>query len=273
MLNLFTELGGNFIDTADVYSEWAEGHVGGESESAIGNWMHDRRNREEVIVATKVSKLSTRPGLSRANIIAACEDSLRRLGTDYIDIYYSHDDDQTVALEETLAAYTELQQAGKIRYAAASNYSALRLAEAAKVAEINGLTPYVALQNHYNLLERADYERDSVPALLELGVSGVPYFGLARGFLSGKYRPSLEVDSVRAAGVAKYCNEHGWATLAKIDQLAAQHSVAPAAIALAWLKQQAGVASPIASARTTEQLREFMVEVTLNSEDLLLLEN
>lgn len=273
VLNLFTELGGNFIDTADVYSEWAEGHIGGESESVIGNWLHERGNRQEVVIATKVSKLSARPGLSRSNIIAACEDSLRRLRTDYIDVYYSHDDDQTVALEETLAAYTELQQAGKIRYAAASNYSGARLREAAQVSQRDGLTNYVALQNHYNLLEREEYERDSVSTLIELDMAGVPYFGLARGFLSGKYRAGISVDSVRAAGVAKYCNDHGWALLDKLDRLAAQHSVAPSAIALAWLKQQPGVSSPIASARTTYQLREFMVNINLSTDDLLFLEN
>ena len=273
VLNLFAELGGNFIDTADVYSEWAEGHIGGESETVIGTWIKSRGQRDQVVIATKVSKLSTRPGLGKANIIAACEDSLRRLQTDYIDLYYSHDDDQEVLLEETLSAYTELQQAGKIRYAAASNYSGARLLEAAKVAEQNNLSSYVALQNHYNLLERDEYERDSVPVLEQLGIDGVPFFGLARGFLTGKYREGLQVESVRAAGVAKYANAHGWALLAKLDRLAQQHSVTPAAIALAWLRQQRGVAAPIASARTVDQLREIMAEVTLNAQDLLFLEN
>ena len=273
VLNLFTELGGNFIDTADVYSEWAEGHVGGESETVIGSWLKSRGQRDQVVIATKVSKLSTRPGLSKANIIAACDDSLRRLQTDYIDLYYSHDDDQDVRLEETLSAYTELQQAGKIRYAAASNYSGARLLEAAQVAAQNNLTSYVALQNHYNLLERDEYERDSVPVLEQLGIDGVPFFGLARGFLTGKYREGLQVESVRAAGVAKYANAHGWALLAKLDRLAQEHSVTPAAIALAWLRQQRGVAAPIASARTAGQLREIMAEVTLNAEDLLLLQH
>ena len=273
VLNLFVELGGNFIDTADVYSEWAEGHIGGESETVIGTWLKSRGQRDQVVIATKVSKLSTRPGLGKANIIAACEDSLRRLQTDYIDLYYSHDDDQEVLLEETLSAYTELQQAGKIRYAAASNYSGARLLEAAKVVEQNNLSSYVALQNHYNLLERDEYERDSVPVVEQLGIDGVPFFGLARGFLTGKYREGLQVESVRAAGVAKYANAHGWALLAKLDRLAQQHSVTPAAIALAWLRQQRGVAAPIASARTVDQLREIMAEVTLSSEDLLFLEN
>lgn len=272
VLNLFVELGGNFIDTADVYSEWAEGHVGGESETVIGSWLNNRGKRDQVVIATKVSKLSTRPGLGRENIIAACEDSLRRLQTDYIDLYYSHDDDTDTPLEETLAAYTELQQAGKIRYAAASNYSGARLREAASISQTNQLTSYVALQNHYNLLERDEYEKDSVSTLHELGIDGFPFFGLARGFLSGKYREGKVVDSVRAAGVAKYTNEHGWAVLAKLDRLANLHSVSVSAIALAWLKAQPGVTAPIASARTIEQLREIATEVNLTPAELLSLE-
>ncbi len=268
VLNLFTELGGNFIDTADVYSEWGEGHVGGESESVIGSWLKSRASTDDVVIATKVSKLSTRPGLGRANILAACDDSLRRLGRDHIDLYYAHDDDKDTPLEESLAAFTELQQAGKIRFAAASNYTGARLLEAAQISKEQGLIQYSALQNHYNLLEREEYERDSVPALAELGIEGVPFFGLARGFLSGKYREGVEVESVRATGVTKYTNEHGWAVLAKLDRLANHRSVSLSAIALAWLRQQPSVAAPIASARTTEQLREIMTHVNLTAEEL-----
>jgi aryl-alcohol dehydrogenase-like predicted oxidoreductase len=268
VLNVYTELGGNFIDTADVYSEWGDGHVGGESESVIGSWLKSRGNSEEVVIATKVAKLSTRPGLSRANIIAACDDSLKRLQRDHIDLYYAHEDDATTPLEETLDAFTHLQRAGKIRFAAASNYSAARLLEAAKISKQSHLIEYVALQNHYNLLERQEYESDSVPALNELGIEGLPYFGLARGFLSGKYREGVSVESVRAGGATKYTNEHGWAVLAKLDRLANHHSVSPSAIALAWLRQQPTVAAPIASARTVEQLREIMVSVTLSPDEL-----
>jgi aryl-alcohol dehydrogenase-like predicted oxidoreductase len=268
VLNLYSELGGNFIDTADVYSEWGEGHVGGESESVIGSWLKSRASTDDVVIATKVSKLSTRPGLGRANILAACNDSLRRLGRDHIDLYYAHDDDKETPLEESLAAFTELQQAGKIRFAAASNYTGARLLEAAQISIEQGLIEYSALQNHYNLLEREEYERDSVPALAELGIQGVPFFGLARGFLSGKYREGVEVESVRATGVTKYTNEHGWAVLAKLDRLANHHSVSLSAIALAWLRHQASVAAPIASARTTEQLREIMTHVNLRAEEL-----
>ena len=271
VLNVYTELGGNFIDTADVYSEWGEGHVGGESESVIGTWIKSRGNRDEVVIATKVAKLSTRPGLGRANIIAAAEDSLRRLQTDHIDLYYAHEDDATTPLEETLAAFTELQQAGKIRFAAASNYTGARLLEAAAISKANNLTEYVALQNHYNLLERDEYETDNVPALRELGIEGIPYFGLARGFLSGKYREGVTVESVRAGGVTKYTNEHGWAVLDRLTRLANHHSTSLSAIALAWVRQQATIAAPIASARTVEQLREIMVSVTLNAEELAFL--
>jgi aryl-alcohol dehydrogenase-like predicted oxidoreductase len=271
VLNLFVELGGNFIDTADVYSEWGDGHVGGESETVIGTWLKRRGKRDDVVIATKVAKLSTRPGLSRANIIAACDDSLRRLQTDHIDLYYSHEDDANTPLEETLAAYTELQKAGKIRFAAASNYTATRLLEAAAISKQNQLTEYVALQNHYNLLERKEYETDSVPALKELGIEGIPFFGLARGFLSGKYREGVTVESVRAGGVTKYTNEHGWAVLDRLDKLANHHSTNLSAIALAWLRQQPTVSAPIASARTVEQLREIMVSVTLSAEEMAFL--
>jgi aryl-alcohol dehydrogenase-like predicted oxidoreductase len=271
VLNVYSELGGNFIDTADVYSEWGEGHVGGESESVIGSWLKSRASTDDVIIATKVSKLSTRPGLGRANILAACDDSLRRLGRDHIDLYYAHDDDKDTPLEETMAAFTELQQAGKIRYAAASNYTGARLLEAAAISKQNDLIEYSALQNHYNLLEREEYERDSVPVLAELGIEGVPFFGLARGFLSGKYREGVQVESVRATGVTKYTNEHGWAVLAKLDRLANHHSVSLSAIALAWLRQQPSVSAPIASARTVEQLREIMTEITLSAEEMAFL--
>jgi aryl-alcohol dehydrogenase-like predicted oxidoreductase len=271
VLNVYTELGGNFIDTADVYSEWGDGHVGGESESVIGTWLKSRGNSDEVVIATKVAKLSTRPGLSRANIIAACDDSLKRLQRDHIDLYYAHEDDATSPLEETLAAFTELQQAGKIRFAAASNYTGARMLEAANISKQNNLTDYVALQNQYNLLERDEYESDSVPALKELGIEGLPYFGLARGFLSGKYREGVSVESVRAGGVTKYTNEHGWAVLSRLDRLANHHSVSLSAVALAWLRQQPTVAAPIASARTVDQLREIMVSVTLSPEELAFL--
>jgi len=271
VLDAFTSHGGNFIDTADAYSAWVPGHVGGESETIIGNWMKARGNRSEIVVATKVAKLPTRAGLSRANIIAACDDSLRRLNTDVIDLYYAHEDDETVPLEESLAAFTELRDAGKIRYAAASNYTGARLREAAKISAENNLISYVALQNHYNLLNRADYEHDSAPALNELGISGIPFFGLARGFLTGKYREGVTVESVRAGGVTEYATEQGWALLAKLDSIASSHNVSVSAVALAWLRQQATVSTPIASARTAAQVAEIMQELSLSRDELEML--
>lgn len=268
VLDVFVDLGGNFIDTADVYSEWVPGNTGGESESILGEWFATRKNRDEVVIATKVAKYSARPGLSKANIIAACDDSLRRLQSDYIDLYYAHEDDTATPLEETLAAFTELRDAGKIRFAAASNYSGARLLEAAKVSRENGLIEYSALQNHYNLLQREEHETDNLQALTELGIEAIPYYGLARGFLSGKYRPGVTVESVRSGGVAEFATEHGWATLEKIDQVAANHGVNVSAVSLAWVRQQPAIAVPIASARTVEQLREIMVEVTLSGDEL-----
>ena len=273
VLDAFADLGGNFIDTADVYSEWVPGHIGGESETVLGEWFASRKIRGEVILATKVAKLSTRPGLSRANIIAACDDSLPRLQTDYIDLYYAHEDDASTPLEETMSAFTELRDAGKIRFAAASNYTGARLLEASQVSRTNGLIEYAALQNHYNLLVREEFENDALQALSTLGIEGVPYFGLARGFLSGKYRPGLTVESVRAGGVTDYTNDHGWATLEKLDQVAANHSVSVSAVALAWVRQQKGVAVPIASARTVEQLKDIMIDVTLSPDELSFLAN
>lgn len=268
VLDAHRDLGGNFIDTADVYSEWVEGNRGGESEAIIGNWMSSRGGRDQVVIATKVAKLSTRAGLSRANIIAACDDSLKRLKTDYIDLYYAHEDDQSVDLLETLSAFDELVTAGKIRYAAASNYSGARLSEALRVSAENNLTSYVALQNQYNLLERGEFETDAAPILREHGLSALPYYALASGFLTGKYQPGTEVDSVRAGGVSKYQNEQGWAVIATLGEVAAEQHSSISAVALAWLRQQDVVSTPIASARTIQQLQEIMPIVELSVEQL-----
>lgn len=268
VLDAHRDLGGNFIDTADVYSEWVAGNCGGESESIIGNWVSSRGGRDQVVIATKVAKLSTRAGLSRANIIAACDDSLKRLKTDYIDLYYAHEDDQSVDLLETLSAFDELVTAGKIRYAAASNYSGARLSEALRVSAENNLTSYVALQNQYNLLERGEFETDAAPILRERGLSALPYYALASGFLTGKYQPGTQVDSVRAVGVSKYQNEQGWAVIAALGEIAAEQHSSISAVALAWLRQQDVVSTPIASARTIQQLQEIMPIVELSAEQL-----
>ena len=273
VLDAYTSHGGNFIDTADVYSEWKDGNSGGDSEAIIGSWLKKRGNRSEVVIATKVAKLSTRPGLSAANIKAAIDDSLKRLQSDYIDIYYAHEDDQNTPLEETLGAFDEIVKSGKVRYIAASNYNSARLKEAIEISKANNFVQYIAIQNHYNLLERKDYESDMAPALKDLGLSGIPFFALARGFLSGKYRKGATVESVRAGGVANYLNDAGYALLEKLDVLAKSHNASVSAIAIAWLRAQPTISAPIASARTVAQLNEIVPLVPLTSEELASLTN
>ncbi|OIQ85855.1 general stress protein 69 [mine drainage metagenome] len=268
ILSEFVANGGNFIDTADVYSEWKSGNTGGESETIIGNWMKESGNRDQVIIATKVAKYSKRPGLSASNIKLAVEDSLRRLQTDYIDIYYAHEDDQTTPLEESLGAFNELVESGKVGYIAASNYSGARLTEALLVSAINGFSSYVAIQNEYNVLVRDPFETDIAPVLKNEGISAIPYFGLARGFLTGKYRQGLSVDSIRADGVKGFQNERGWRVLGTLEEIAKSHDVTISAVALAWLRGQESVSVPIASARTLEQLREIMQFVALSPDEL-----
>ncbi len=268
VLDAYTSHGGNFIDTADVYSEWKDGNSGGDSEAIIGSWLKKRGNRSDVVIATKVAKLSTRPGLSAANIKAAVDDSLKRLQSEYIDIYYAHEDDQNTPLEETLGAFDEIVKSGKVRYIAASNYNSARLKEAIEISKANNFMQYIAIQNHYNLLERKEYESDMAPALKELGLSGIPFFALARGFLSGKYRKGATVESVRAGGVANYLNDAGYALLEKLDVLAKSHNASVSAIAIAWLRAQPTISAPIASARTVAQLNEIVPIVNLTSEEL-----
>ena len=268
VLNAYTEHHGNFIDTADVYSEWKDGNTGHDSEAILGKWMKQKGNRSEIVIATKVAKLSTRPGLSAANITAAVDDSLRALQTDYIDIYYSHEDDKKVPLRETLATYDALVKAGKVRYIAASNYTGDRLAEAIDISNSEGFTQYIALQNHYNLLERKEYEGDAAPVVVAEGISGIPYFGLARGFLTGKYRAGATIDSVRAAGVADYQNDRGYKVVALLEAISKVHGTSISAVALGWLAAQPGVATPIASARTVEQLQEIVNFAPLTAEEI-----
>jgi aryl-alcohol dehydrogenase-like predicted oxidoreductase len=268
VLDRFVDLGGNFIDTADAYSAWKEGNSGGESESIIGEWMANRGNRSEMIIATKVAKLPTRPGLSPTNIASAVEDSLRRLRTDYIDLYYAHDDDEKVSQEEYLTAFDRLVRDGKVRYLGASNFSAERLKSASKISLEGNLASFIALQNHYNILEREEYEKSITLVLQELEISSIPYFGLARGFLTGKYRRGVKVDSVRAAGVETYQNERGWSIIDRLEQIAKTKSTTISAVALAWLRAQPSVVAPIASARTLDQLEEITPIVGLSDYEL-----
>jgi aryl-alcohol dehydrogenase-like predicted oxidoreductase len=270
VLTAYETAGGNFIDTADMYSRWHTGNVGGESETIIGDWMRSRGNRSEMVIATKVAKLATRPGLSAANIAAAAEDSLRRLGTDYIDIYYAHHDDEEIPLEESLTAFNELVTAGKVRYLAASNYSAARLEAALKISRDLGMSEYLLLQPNYNAIVRDEYEGDLMAVAVKEDIPVLPYFSLAAGFLTGKYQPGVEVDSVRAGDMPDYKNDRGWAILNAITEIAKQENTSIAAVALGWLRAQPGVVTPIASARTTEQLAEFLPVVELSAEQVAL---
>jgi aryl-alcohol dehydrogenase-like predicted oxidoreductase len=268
VLDVYSSHGGNFIDTADVYSEWKEGNVGGDSEKIIGSWMKERGNREQIVVATKVSKLSTRPGLSAANILTACEESLNRLQTDYIDLYYSHEDDASVPLEEVFGAYAQLIAQGKVRYIAASNFSSPRLQEALAFSADNSLPSYIAVQDRYNLVAREPFESETAPILAEHSISCIPYFGLARGFLTGKYRPGITVDSVRASGVTEYLNEKGYAVITALDEIAKNHNTTISAVALGWVRANPMVSTPIASARTVDQLNEIIPVIALTPEEV-----
>ena len=271
VLDAFSSLGGNFIDTADVYSEWVDGNKGGESESIIGNWLKSRGNRHQLVIATKVSQLSTRPGLRPENIIAACNDSLQRLQTDHIDLYYSHHDDKDMPIAETLGAYQTLISEGKIRYIGASKYSGTRLQEALDIAAKENLPKYICLQDQYNLMERNPFESEQEPVLKANAISAIPFFGLARGFLTGKYRPGVKVDSIRATGVANYQNEKGYAIVDALTTISQTHNSSISAVALAWIRANAQVSTPIASARTVEQLNEIMPIVQLTSDEVAVL--
>ena len=270
VLDAYSAAGGNFIDTADVYSAWAPGNSGGESETIIGKWLAQRNQRDRVIIGTKVGMHPQLKGLSAKTIRSAAEKSLKRLGTDHIDLYYAHVDDEQTALEETLGAFDGLVREGKVRYIAASNYTAPRLAEALAVSDREGFPRYVALQQHYNLVERDKYEGELADLVSREGLSSFPYFALASGFLTGKYRPGAKVESGRAERAGGYLNEKGVKVLAALDQVAAAHNEAVATIALAWLAAQPTVVAPIASARTTEQLPELLrvADVRLSSADL-----
>ena len=258
VLDGYAAAGGNFIDTADVYSAWAPGNSGGESETILGRWMTSRGRRDQTIVATKVGKHPQFQGLSAKTILAAADNSLSRLGTEYIDLYYAHADDEQTPLEETLGEFDALIREGKVRYIAASNYTAPRLAKALAVSDREGFARYVALQQHYNLMERQKYEGELADLVARERLSSLPYYALASGFLTGKYRPGTKVQSQRAQGASAYLNERGIKVLAALDEIATAHRAAVATIALAWLAAQPTVLAPIASARTTEQLPDLL---------------
>ncbi len=261
LLDAFTDAGYNFIDTADVYSAWAHDGEGGQSETIIGNWLKQKGGRDKIILATKVGKPMgpDKKGLSAPYIKQAVEDSLKRLQTDYIDLYQSHDDDQDTSLEETLNAYAELIQEGKVRIIGASNYKADRLEEALAVSKRQGFPAYQTLQPEYNLYEREDYERNLELLCMERNIGVVTYFSLASGFLTGKYRSEADLNkSKRGGGIKKYLTPRGMNILKALDEAANEYEVTPAAIALAWLIARPGIIAPIASATSVTQLQESL---------------
>jgi aryl-alcohol dehydrogenase-like predicted oxidoreductase len=267
VLDAYVAAGGNFIDTADAYSVWAEGHVGGESETVIGHWLAARGNRDELVLATKVGSLG---GLSADNVHKRVDDCLQRLGVEQLDLLYAHRDDPETELEETVHALDEAVKAGKARYLALSNYEPDRIEAAIEITEREGLSKFVALQPHYNLLERS-YEQTRAPLVERYGLACVPYFALAKGFLTGKYRPGQTGASERGRlDGSAYMDERGWRVLGAVDEIANAHETTDAAVALAWLLAQPTVLAPIASARTPEQLADQlpMTELTLSDAEL-----
>jgi aryl-alcohol dehydrogenase-like predicted oxidoreductase len=270
VLDGYAAAGGNFIDTADVYMAGAPGNAGGESETIIGEWLAARGNRDDIVVATKAGKFPGLDNLRAETIKTAAENSLRRLGVEAIDLYYAHFDDPETPLAETLGAFGELIEAGKVRHIAASNYSAARLTEALETSEREGLPRYVALQPHYNLVERA-YEDEQRAVCEREELACFPFYALAKGFLTGKYRPDGEqIDSPRAEGAGQYLDERGERMLGALDAIAAAHGVQPAAVAVAWLAAQPTVLAPIASARNEAQLGPLLtsVELDLSADEL-----
>jgi len=266
VLDAFMEAGCNFIDTADVYSRWVPGHEGGESETIIGKWMKARGNRDQVIIATKVgSEMGPdKKGLSRARIMEAVDESLRRLQTTYIDLYQSHRDDLETPQEETLSAYGDLIASGKVRVIGASNFTAERLKEALAISARMGLPRYESLQPLYNLSDRAAFERDLEPVCRENEVGVIPYYALAAGFLTGKYRSEKDFGkSVRGANMAKYLTDRGRRILTALDEVALHHGASPAQVAVAWLMAQPSITAPIASASRPEQLDDLIAATRL----------
>ncbi|ATL49344.1 alcohol dehydrogenase [Chitinophaga caeni] len=279
VLDAFTSAGFNSIDTADAYSTWVPGNQGGESETIIGQWFQKRKNRSGIILATKVGSTMPRSPkkiLKKAYILKAVEDSLRRLQTDYIDLYQSHYDDPETPVEETLEAYWTLIKSGKVRYIGASNFSPGRLVESINTSKTLHLPGYVSLQPQYNLYDRADYEANYAKICQEQQLGVIPYYSLASGFLSGKYRDKADLDkSKRGSGIDKYLDNRGFSILQAMDEVAERHHCSLAAIALAWLMARPGITAPIASATKVEQVKQLAKAATikLSGAELELLNN
>jgi aryl-alcohol dehydrogenase-like predicted oxidoreductase len=277
LLDAFIDSGFNCIDTADVYSRWVPGHVGGESETIIGKWLKRRGRRDDVIIATKVGADmgSGKRDLSRGYIIQAAEASLRRLQTDYIDLYQEHWDDETTPVAETMEAFATLIRQGKVRAIGASNLSPERLKASLAASAENGWPRYESLQPHYNLVERESYERDFEPICTEHGLGVIPYWSLAAGFLTGKYRSEADLGkSPRGQGVKKYLDARGLRVLAALDKVSAAMGATPAQVALAWLIARPSITAPIASASNVAQWKEIAraTELRLDAETVRLLD-
>ncbi|HEX3378139.1 MAG TPA: aldo/keto reductase [Candidatus Acidoferrales bacterium] len=276
LLNAFTSAGFNAIDTADAYSKWAPGHKGGESELIIGDWMKRNGNRKKVIIATKVGMDMGEfgKGLSKSHILRSAEASLKRLQTDYIDLYQSHVDDPETPLEETLSAHAELIKQGKVRAIGASNHNAERLVAALETSRKMDLPSYQTLQPNYSLVERAEYENNLQPLCEKEGLGVISYFPLAAGFLTGKYRSEKDVEGKpRARNVSKYLNECGFKILAALDQVAKEYNATPARVSLAWVQSRPGITAPIVSATNLDQLKDLIasVDLALDGESIALL--
>jgi aryl-alcohol dehydrogenase-like predicted oxidoreductase len=276
LLDAFIAAGFNSIDTADVYSRWVPGHTGGESETIVGDWLKRSGNRKKVIVATKVGMDmgNGSKGLSKSYILRSADDSLRRLQTDYIDLYQSHTDDPDTPQEETLGAYAELIEHGKVRAIGASNFKADRLASALEISKRTGLPAYRTLQPNYSLMERAEYENNLEPLCLKESLGVINYFPLAGGFLTGKYRSESDVAGrARARNVTKYLNERGYKILKALDRIAEKYNASPAKVSLAWLMSRPSITAPIVSSTNLDQLNELMssVELSLDRDSIELL--
>lgn len=268
VLDAFTASGGDFLDTADSYSAWAPGNRGGESETIIGQWLAKggAARRDGVVIATKVAQHPAFPGLSAANVAAAAEASLTRLGTDRIDLYYAHQEDPDTPIADSVAAFGALQRAGKIRAVGLSNFSAESVGAWIAAADEQGVPRPVALEPHYNLVHRVDFEDALRPTAEQFGLSVMPYWGLAGGLLTGKYRSAADIDRLggaRADTVRGYASDQAFLVVAALRDIASTHGVEPAAVALAWLAAQPTVTAPIASARTVEQLPALLASLTL----------
>ena len=265
-LDRAVDAGLNFVDTADVYSRWAPGHTGGESETILGKWFAKSGRRKDVILATKVGMDlgDDKKGLSPAYIAQAVDASLKRLQTDTIDLYQAHKDDEATPLEETLRAFDKLIEAGKVRYIGASNYTGERLTKALETSQKNDLAAYVSLQPHYNLVERLPFESDLLPVVEKYQLGVIPYFSLAAGFLTGKYRkPEDAANAARGGMVKKYLNDRGFAVVNLLAEVADRHKSTPSQVALAWLLTQPGVTAPIASATNDKHLDDLIAAANL----------